>query len=293
MIEQRLSKGLHYLKERGYKIKLGKHVSDVHGYLAGQDADRVHDLNSMLCDPEVDAVFCTRGGYGTPRILPHIDYEVIKERPKILVGYSDITALQLAIFARTGLVTFSGPMVAVELGKGVAPFTEAHFWPLLTSANISLKMTARDGPLERLKPGRATGTLLGGNLAMVCSLLGTEYLPDLRGAILVIEEIGEEPYRLDRMLTQLKLAGVLAQAGGLVLGHFSGCEPSSGQPSLTVEEIVMNATAGLEIPVVAGLPYGHGEVKYTLPLGARACLDAETGVLEVTMDEYPAPQAQL
>ncbi|RMD93620.1 MAG: LD-carboxypeptidase [Calditrichaeota bacterium] len=280
MIKSRLKKGLHYLEERGYRVKLGKHVFDEDGYFAGKDRDRAEDLNQMFRDPDIAAIFCTRGGYGSPRILPLIDYELIKKHPKILVGYSDITALQLAIFTKTRLITFSGPMVAVEMAKGMEPLTEYYFWQLLKDPERKIVITTKHG-IKFLKPGKVRGHLLGGCLSMVCSLLGTPYVPDFDNAILFLEDIGEEPYKIDRYLTQLKLAGILHRIGGLILGKFEDCKPSSRTaPSLTLERIIEDITADLPIPVVTDFPYGHVDIKFTMPVGGKVLIDSEENKVE-------------
>lgn len=281
MKPERLENGIRYLRQRGYKVKLGQHVRDVYGYLAGSDADRALDFNKMFRDPEVTAIISTRGGYGTPRILQQIDYDAVAANPKILVGYSDITALQLALFARTGLVTFSGPMVAVELGRGIDAFTEASFWRMVSSVDEEVKLTAENGPLLALHGGTAEGVLLGGNLSLLAALVGTEFMPDLNGAILVIEDVGEEPYKIDRSLTHLRLAGALEKVAGLVVGQMTDCQPDPSAPSLSIEQVLLDVTADLGIPVVTALPYGHEEVKYTLPIGCRARLDANAGYLQL------------
>ncbi len=281
MLAERLARGLKYLEARGYFPKLGQHVRDQHGYLAGKDEDRVADLNAMFRDPEVDAIFCTRGGYGTPRLLDKVDYAAIAADPKLLVGYSDITALQLAILAKTGLATISGPMVAVEFGIGIDPFTEENFWPLVNATEPLVKMTAEDGPLEVLQEGTVTGQIISGNLAMICALLGTDFLPDFAGAILVLEEVGEDPFRIDRMLSQMRLAGLLSQVAGLVLGQFSGCRADEGKDSLTIEQIFAELTGGLSIPILANLPYGHVPVSYSVPLGVLGRLDSKSGSLQL------------
>jgi muramoyltetrapeptide carboxypeptidase len=281
MIPERLAHGIRYLQKRGFQIKLGEHIHDLHGYLAGCDEDRVGDLNQMFLDDEVAAIFCTRGGYGVPRILPAVDYEAIRRRPKILVGYSDITALQLAIFKNTGLVTFSGPMVAVEMATAIPSFTEAHFWKMLSEPRAGFQMRVKSASGFCLRPGKAKGRLLGGCLSLICSLLGTPFLPDFRGAILFLEDIGEEPYRIDRMLTQLKLAGILNQVNGIVFGQFPECVPKSSGPSLNLSEVIAEVTADLPIPILVDFPYGHIDEKYTLPIGIEAVLEAEAGVLEI------------
>lgn len=280
-IKERLDKGIQYLQQLGYRVKLGQHIDDTYGYLAGQDADRVQDINRMFRDPEVNAIFCTRGGYGTPRLLEQIDYDAITRHPKILVGYSDLTALQLAIFHHTQVITFSGPMVAVEMGKGISSFTERHFWEILTSEEKKIIFSGENGPLRCLKNGKSEGRLLGGCLSMICSIIGTPFLPNFEDAVLFVEDVGEEPYRIDRNFMQLKLAGILDRLNGIVFGKFEDCQPSSDTPSLTLEQVIEHVIGDLEIPVMADLPYGHVDIKYTLPVGAKVRLDTEVGGLEM------------
>jgi len=281
MLSERLTRGIEYLQQRGFQVTIGEHVSAERGYLAGSDEARARDLNAMFADVEVDAIFCTRGGYGTPRLLDQIDYAAIKANPKILVGYSDITALQLAMFRNAQLVTFSGPMVAVEMWKGMDPFTERHFWQTLTEPTTKARLTAPNGAMKIVKGGQVRGRLLGGCLSLICSLLGSEFLPDFRDAILILEDRGEEPYKIDRMLTQLRLAGILYQIRGLILGQFVECDPKSSSPSLSFDEVVTDLTADLDIPIVAEFPYGHLDVKYTIPIGVEAGLNADEGFLEI------------
>lgn len=280
MKPERLQKGVKYLKNLGYQVKLGESVEQVHGYLAGIDEARVADLNNMFADSAVKAVFCVRGGYGTPRILPQIDYDLIQKNPKIFLGYSDITALQLAIYAKTSLVSFSGPMVAVEMGMGIETPTENHFWQAVTSGKESLDFDGIKTDIKILNSGKAEGRLLGGNFAMICSLLGTPYLPDLNNAILFLEDVGETPYKIDRFLSQLKNAGELSKISALVLGYFTDSEPTNG-PSLTIEQLVTELTSELNIPIISNFPYGHVDVKYTMPVGALARLDADVGKLQI------------
>jgi len=281
MIPERLEHGVTYLKDSGFNVRLADSVGQCHGYLAGRDEARAEDLNRMFADPEVHAIFCTRGGYGTPRLLDRVDYALIKKNPKILVGYSDITALQLAIHAKTGLITFSGPMVAVEMGKGIAAFTEEHFWRLIRSPQPSYPMSGLHTPLSCLRPGKARGKLLGGCMSLLCSLLGTPFCPDFTDAILFVEDVGEQPYQIDRQLTQLRHAGVLRRIRAMVVGKFEDCEPSDDAPSLTIEQVLMDVTEGLDIPVLTGLPYGHVDVKYTIPVGAEAVVDSDEGIMTI------------
>lgn len=277
MKPSRLTKGIEYIEKCGYRVKTGQHVYDVHGYLGGSDKGRAGDINQMFSDSEIQGIFCTRGGYGTPRIVELIDYEAVKKNPKVFVGFSDITALQLALFRKIQLVTFSGPMAAVEMGKGIDPFTESNFWNVVTTAGSVQKIET----LNCLKPGTVEGRLLGGTLSMICALIGTPYLPDFQNAILFLEDVGEEPYRIDRKLMQLKLAGILAQVNGIVFGKFEGCDSKSQDPSLTVDQVIDDVLADLDVPAVTGLRYGHVDVKHTLPIGVNAYLNANEGYLDI------------
>ncbi len=279
--KEQYGKGVQYLLDRGYRIVEGRHVFREYGYLAGTDEERAEDLNAMFAHPDVRAVFCSRGGYGTPRLLDKIDYAAVKKHPKILLGYSDITCLQLALYAKTGLISYSGPMVAVEMGKGIHPLTEKHFWPLLTSTRrMAMKARVAEFKPQRIHPGAAEGRLLGGCLSLIAPLLGTVYQPDFRGAILVLEDIGEEVYNIDRYLVQLKYAGILKQIKGLVFGQFlDTVDEEKTAPDLSLDEVIHEYTHDLAIPILANFPYGHNEIKYTLPIGCRVRLDAGRGVL--------------
>jgi muramoyltetrapeptide carboxypeptidase len=279
--KEQYGRGLQYLLDRGYRVKEGRHVFKEYGYLAGTDEERIDDLNAMVSDPHVNAIICSRGGYGTPRLLDKIDYAAVKKHPKILVGYSDITCLQLALYAKTGLVSFSGPMVAVEMGKGIQPLTEETFWPLLTSTRrLSMKAHVEGMAPTVYRRGSAEGRLLGGCLSLIAPLLGTPYQPNFKGAILVLEDIGEEVYGIDRYLVQLKYAGVLKQIAGLVLGQFlDTVDPDKTSPDLTLEQVIREYTQDLRIPILANFPYGHNDTKYTMPIGCRVRLDASRKTL--------------
>ncbi len=234
----------------------------------------------MLNNPEVKAIICIRGGYGTPRLLHKIDYDAVRRQPKIFVGYSDITSLQLALFAQTGLVTFSGPMIAVEMGKGIDPFTERAFWDVVSQGKAK-RMKAPEARIY--KPGIAEGRLLGGCFSLINPLLGTPYMPDLNGAILALEDIGEDVYRLDRYFAQLRHAGILEKLHGIVLGQFIECEDTKddASPSLTLEQVILEYIQDLSIPVLGNFPYGHGSVKYTLPFGCQVRLNTRSATLSM------------
>lgn len=279
--EEKFRRGIDYLKKLGYKVVESKHVLDNHGYLAGKDEDRVDDFNLMFRDPQVDAIFCSRGGYGTPRIINQVDFEAIKNNPKIFVGYSDITTLNLAIWQKTGLMSFSGPMVAVEMGKGIDSFTERSFWQALKSVEpLGTLKNPPDNPIKIIKPGKVNGKLLGGCLSLINVVLGTPYCPDFAGAILFIEDIDEEPYRIDRHLAQLRMAGILEQVSGIVLGKFVDCVPSEPEkPNLELEQISEDYFKDLDIPIISNFAYGHVPVKHTMPIGIQAELDTDQGGL--------------
>ena len=260
-----LTADLHFLKTKGYKVHVAPHVYGRREYLAGKDEDRLSDLENMFKNPDIKAVFCSRGGYGSLRLLDRIDYELIRKNPKILVGYSDITALLTAVFKKTGLVTFHGPMV-----KGLSSLP-ATAWRNLARM-ISSEQAPAFSPMKGspLYGGKATGPIMGGNLSLICRLLGTPFMPSFKGCILFIEDRGEALYRLDRMLTHLKLAGSLEGIKGLILGQFLDC----GDPA-AINHLIKERFASMNIPIVAGFPLGHGPENTTLPLGIMAGLDTD------------------
>ncbi len=278
-----IEKGVRYLEHLGYAVKVGQHASRVHGYLAGTDDQRAADFNTMIRDNTVKAIFAIRGGYGTPRILPLLDYRGLKRQPKIIVGYSDITALQLAIFQKIGLVTFSGPMAGVEMSNGIDPYTEEHFWRIVTSKlKVGELRNPADEPLKILRSGKSSGRILGGNLATAIPLLKTPYAPDLTDSILTLEDVDEAPHRVDRMLAQLNNAHILENISGLVFGKFTDCVPSDpSKPYLPIEQVLDNVAQSIKCPVVANLQYGHLPKKLTIPLGLRARLDTRKGMIEI------------
>ncbi len=278
-----IENGVRYLERMGYRVKVGQHASRVHGYLAGTDDQRAADFNAMIQDKSIKAIIAVRGGYGTPRILPLLDYRTLRRQPKIIVGYSDLTALQLAIFHRVGLVTFSGPMSGVEMSDGMDPYTEEHFWRVLTSTKKGGALKNPNGePLKVLREGRRSGRILGGNLATAASLLKTPFAPDFTGSILVLEDVDEAPHRVDRMLAQLCNAHILNNLSALVFGKFIDCVPSDpNKPFIPIDEVLVNAAQDLRCPVFANLQYGHLPRKLTVPIGVRARIDTKRGVFEV------------
>ena len=278
-----IEKGVKYLERCGYAIRVGPHAAKVHGYLAGTDEERAADFNGMVRDKSVRAIIAVRGGYGTPRLLPLIDYRALKRQPKIIVGYSDITALQLAIFHKIGLVTFSGPMAGVEMSDGIDPYTEENFWRIITSKSKIGELSNPPGEhLKILRRGKKAGRILGGNFATALSLLKTPFAPDFAGSLLVLEDVDEAPHRVDRMLSQLANAHILERIAGLVFGKFTDCIPSDpSKPYIPIDQVLENAAQGLKCPVVGNFQYGHLPRKMTVPFGLRTKLDAEKGSIEV------------
>ncbi len=280
----RIEKGANYLESLGYHVKIGKSSGNSHGYLAGTDEERANDLHIMFSDKNIKAIICTRGGYGTPRLVDKIDYKLIAKNPKIFVGYSDITALQMAILHKTGLITFAGPMLAVELYNTVSPYTEDMFWSLLTSNKKPGKIEFPEN--EKIFPvvkGIAKGRIIGGNLATFLALSGTSYLPDLKNRILLLEEIAEAPYRVDRMLNQLRLMGAFNKISGLILGAFTDCnEPDPDKKTLTTGEVIAEYVDKLKVPVVYNFRHGHIAEKITVPFGASIRLNASRSIVEYT-----------
>ncbi len=281
-----LEAGVRYLEGLGYRVKLGKHVFAQHGYLAGTDTQRARDCNSMFRDRRVKAIICARGGYGTPRLLRLLDYEAIRRHPKIFVGYSDLTALQLAIFRHTGLVTFSGPMVATEMGRGIDPLTEESFWRMITAPRPFGELVRPNGEsYQAVHQGRATGRLLGGCLSLIAALAGSHHMPGVSGSIFFVEDTGEFVYKWDRYFVQLRELGIFQRMAGFLLGQTTDCMPPEGDSTLTMDELMHDFIKPSKIPALAGLDYGHGRVKYTLPLGVRAELEVSAKRARVAITE--------
>lgn len=270
-----LQPAIDFLAAKGYHVTLSPHLYHREGYLAGGDDARLEDFHSMFADDNVKAVFCARGGYGTLRLLERIDYDLIRRNPKVFVGYSDITALLLAIYKKTGLITFHGPMVK-ELSRGS---NRTQRILLNTVSSIEYPELDLSGGTVLIS-GQAKGTLLGGNLSLISSLIGTSFMPKLKEAILFIEERGEPLYRVDRMLTHLRLSGFLKDLAGLILGRFVDCGGIEA-----VNRLLMESVSELNIPVYSGLPVGHEKENITLPLGLQANLD--TGLMRLTILESP------
>jgi muramoyltetrapeptide carboxypeptidase len=267
---QAFERGVGCLRRLGLEVCCPDGVFARDGYLAGSDAHRAELLNTLFDDDRIRAIFCARGGYGTMRILPHLDFALIKTHPKILVGYSDITALLSAVHARTGLVAFHGPLIT-ELDAGLPESLES-----MQAALMGAQPVALTSPEPRvLRAGSGRGIVAGGNLTTLVHLLGTPFAPNLKGAILFLEDRGEAPYRIDRMLVQMKLAGCFDRLAGLMLGGFEDCGEE-----VRIHRVVKGIVADYAFPAVAGFPLGHGQPNLTLPVGLPATLDALSGRLQ-------------
>lgn len=273
---QRLEAGIARLRQKGYRVKMGRYVYKRDGFFAGTDRQRAEDLCRMLEDPAVGAVFCARGGYGSQRLLPLIAPLMQRFSPKSVIGYSDVTALH-CLLLRAGWQSWHGPMAGDGQVQRDGGFSFDLLLALLageTTVVIPLPPGAR---LETLHPGTARGPLVGGNLSLLAALLGSPYEVPTEGAILFLEDVGEAPYRIDRMLSSLSLAGKLAPLRGVILGEFTDCMPPPGAPPVTVDEVLSAHFAGLGIPVLKGFPAGHGRINVPLPLGCEVELDAGAG----------------
>ena len=284
--EGSLRQGVANLATRGIKVVTKRPSFDATGYLAGTDEDRLGELNAFLQDDSVDALFCVRGGYGSLRILSQIDYEAARKHPKLLVGYSDTTALQLAMFRHAGWIGISGPMVSVEWSESSCPSCD-HFLDLVSPSFETGPLDPNHPQMSAFVEGSASGRLLGGNLSLITRLIGTDFLPDLAGCVLFLEEIGETPYRIDGLLAQMQLAGILDSLAGVVLGGFTEGEVEAGKPSLTLEEVFDDYFGDLGIPVASGLRYGHYSDKISVPVGVQCQLDASNGIATLTLMEAP------
>lgn len=284
---ERLEQGIEFVRSLGFNVVVGDSCRSKYGYLSGTDEVRAKDINRMFKDKNIQGIFCMRGGYGAPRIMDKIDYEMVKENPKIFAGYSDITALHIAFNQKSDLVTYHSPMPSTEFYRGVDEETLKSFLENIMDDNeteksdkIGLKNLG-DKNLETLVSGVAEGELIGGNLTLIASMLGTSYEIECKGKILFIEDIDEEPYRIDRMLTQLRLAGKLDDAVGIILGCFTNCEAKNPEKSLTLDQVIEDILKPLKKPMVKNFTAGHCLPTLTLPMGKRIKFNAGDRTLEI------------
>jgi len=255
-------RGMTILKDMGFKVHIPEAIFQREGFLAGPDETRADVINTLFADPRINGILCARGGYGATRVLPHLDWKAIRRRPKVFVGFSDITVLHCLFWARAGLVTFHGPM-GTTLATATEDSLEALHRALMTDAPVDLMPSGA----VVLNHGEASGNVMGGNLTLLCHLAGTPYQPSFDGCLLFLEDITEAPYRIDRMLVQMTLAGCFEGVTGLILGQFTDCGNTE-----EIHDVFMRTFGPMGIPVVAGFPIGHGEENATLPIGMQARL---------------------
>jgi muramoyltetrapeptide carboxypeptidase len=267
------------LAAMGYKVKVGASVYKNRGYLAGSDEMRAEDINRMFAEDEVDAIFCLRGGYGSQRLIDLIDYKLIRKNPKIFMGYSDITALLISIYQECGLITFHGPIVGDFTG-GLNKATKAAMLKMLESTEAVGELENPDTP-EVVCEGKARGELVGGNLSIIAASLGTPYEINTKGRILLLEDVNEEPYSIDRMLNQLRLGGKFRDAAGIVLGDWGNALPEEPERSLTLEEVLHDMFHNIGKPVLQGYKIGHCKPNITVPIGAEAEIDTCSRTLRI------------
>lgn len=277
---EKIDRVIDRITTQGFKVKAGKYLHKRDGYLAGSDKERAEDFNTMFADPEVKGVFALRGGYGSCRILPLLDYAVIRANPKSFIGYSDNTALHQAILLKAGLVTFHGPNAMEAFLPENEAVCQRMLMEPLDPAGITLFSDAEPNgrALKTRMSGQARGRLIGGNMTCLLRLIGTPYAPDFRDTLLFLEDIGEKAYRVDGMFAHLRLAGALSQIRGLILGHFS--HPDMEEQK-RIEACLEREAKRIGVPCVSSAPIGHFPEQIIMPHGAQAILDAAVKVLKL------------
>ena len=284
--QEQIDTAVQQIEQLGMTPVLSKHVAAHNGFLAGKDEERAADINEMFADKTIKAIWCGRGGYGSTRILHLLDYKAIKKNPKPFIGYSDISAYHIAIYQKTGLITFHGPIPSGFMkGNTLEEFQKLFLQNLPIDYDFK-KMTLVGDPskyetLETLRPGMAKGRLMGGNLTVVSSMIGMPYEPDFTDTIAFFEDIEEQPYRVDRMFTQLIHGSNLGKAKAILLGQFTNCNAKDPETSFTLLETLKDRLLPLGIPVLAGAPFGHVPDNLTIPVGAEAILDATAQRLKI------------
>ena len=273
---ERINPTVKELENLGFRVVVGASCYGEHGYLSGKDEIRAKDVNEMFKNKSIDGIWCIRGGYGTPRILGMLDYNAIRSNPKVFIGYSDITALHIVINQKCGLVTFHGPMASTEVFHKLDNFTyEYLIRNVMGTGALGRINNPKDVSIKALIPGSCEGKLIGGNLSLVSATIGTHYEIDTKGKILFLEDVDEEPYRIDRMLTQLRLAGKLDDAKGFILGDWNNCVSKDPEKSLTLMDVFNEIIVPLGKPTIYNLMAGHCKPMITLPFGVNAKLDAD------------------
>ena len=270
------------LNELGLKVVIGESCLSEHGFLSGTDDIRANDINCMFADKNIKGIFALRGGYGCARLLDLIDFKLIKKNPKIFIGYSDITALHIAINQKSKLITYHGPMISTELIKGLDEYSADYYKKFIFEhEKIEELLNPEGNSLEIINNGIASGELIGGNLSLICSSLGTKYEINTKNKILFLEEVDEAPYKVDRMLTHLKQSGKLKEANGIILGAFTNCIAPNNKKSLSLQEVFNEIILPLKKPTISNLACGHCLPTLTLPLGEKVLLDANNKKIKI------------
>jgi muramoyltetrapeptide carboxypeptidase len=270
---KQFEQGIAILKSMGYEVKIPEQLQQADGFLAGSDAHRASLINDFFADSGVKGIICARGGYGSMRVLDLVDYEMIRNHPKVFIGFSDITALLLSLYNRGNLIPFHGPVV-ISLGR--ADLETVQSLSNAIASDVPVEISAKDAVIVR--PGRVSGMVCGGNLTTLCHLIGTPFAPDFRGSILVLEEINEAPYRIDRMLFQMRAAGCFKGVEAIALGAFDHCGDEK-----EIIRVVDGIFQGADFPILAGFKFGHGQTNMTIPIGIQATLDTDN--LSLVFDE--------
>ena len=270
------------LNELGLKVVIGESCLSEHGFLSGTDDIRANDINCMFADKNIKGIFALRGGYGCARLLDLIDFKLIKKNPKIFIGYSDITALHIAINQKSKLITYHGPMISTELIKGLDEYSADYYKKFIFEhEKIEELLNPERNSLEIINNGIASGELIGGNLSLICSSLGTKYEINTKNKILFLEEVDEVPYKVDRMLTHLKQSGKLKEANGIILGAFTNCIAPNNKKSLSLQEVFNEIILPLKKPTISNLACGHCLPTLTLPLGEKVLIDANNKKIKI------------
>lgn len=267
----KINKKLNEFEKLGFKVKLSSHLYDKYGHLAGYDKDRAKDLMDMFKDPSVDGIICLRGGYGTARLISYLDKNVIQDNPKFFCGYSDITLL-LNYFSNLGLISFHGPMITSNFKDNI---TRDFFLKISSynKTNFSYDLLKLNTNLYTYNLSSFKGKIVGGNLSIICSSLSTDYEINTKDSILLLEEVNEAPYSIDRMLTQLINSGKLNDCNAIIVGHLTNCTLPNYNRSLTTKEVLLNRLIPLNIPLIIGMPFGHSYPNVTIPIGSTAYFD--------------------
>lgn len=266
-----IKNNVQYFEQKGFRIQYGAHIYDAERFLAGKDEHRASDLMEFVKDPNIKAIMVARGGQGSQRVLPLLDYKLIQQHPKMLIGFSDTTALQLGLLKRAGLVTFSGFTLTLQMGSYVEESLNSCLYgnPYSISGGNSIKA------------GIVSGSLMGGNLSLLSSLLGTPYQPNFQGSILLLEDVLVEPYNVDRMLSHLYLAGIFDQIIGIIFGEFDKCISSHGEDEGTIADVIEEWSLRMRVPCITNFPYGHGKRQCVLPIGKTVELNANLGQINI------------